>query len=179
MRSKYPSQPRSRSVVQVPPRLDRITEREECAVRHDRIDGGENKSKSVQRYYNGSIHGGTDQTILISSKHSLIIAAAVMSVHVIICLASAGVSCQTRMLAPPCVQNVAALLTSVGLFGPLKLTVLKCFDGCFKRIKSTDLCLYCQMKGAFFEGQQVSVLVSGSLWENPQTNLQRTKILRN
>lgn len=35
------------------------------------------------------------------------------------------------------------------------------------------------MKGAFFEGQQVSVLVSGSLWENPQTNLQRTKVLRN
>lgn len=97
--------PRSRSVAQVPPRPDRITEREECAARLDRTDGVENKSKSVQRYYNGSIHGGTDQTILISSKHSLITAAAVMSVHVINCLASAGVSCQTRMLAPPCVQN--------------------------------------------------------------------------
>lgn len=97
--------PRRRSVAQIPPRPDWITEREECAVRLDRTDGGENKSKSVQIYYNGSIHGGTDQTILISSKHSLIIAAAVMSVHVIICLASAGVSCQTRMLAPPCVQN--------------------------------------------------------------------------
>lgn len=104
VRRKYPSQPRGRRVARVPPRPDRITERQECAVCLDRTDGGENKSKGVQRYYNGSIHGGTDQTILISSKHSLIIAA-VMSVHVIICLASAGVSCQTRMLAPPCVQN--------------------------------------------------------------------------
>lgn len=100
-----PPQPRGRPVALVPPRPDRITEREECAVCLDRTDGGENTSKSVQRYYNGSIHGGTDQTILISSKHSLIIAAAVMSVHVIICLASAGVPCQTRMLAPPCVQS--------------------------------------------------------------------------
>lgn len=105
VRSKYPSQPRGRPVALGPPRPDRITEREECAVCLDRTDGGENTSKSVQRYYNGSIHGGTDQTILISSKHSLIIAAAVMSVHVIICLASAGVPCQTRMLAPPCVQS--------------------------------------------------------------------------
>lgn len=38
-------------------------------------------------------------------------------------------------------------------------------------MKSTDLCLYCEMERAFFEGQQVSILVSGSLWEHPQTDL--------
>lgn len=41
----------------------------------------------------------------------------------------------------------------------------------FKANKQTYLCLHCQMESTLFEGQQVTILVTGSLWKYPQTNL--------
>lgn len=47
-------------------------------------------------FYDGSIYGCTAQTILISAKHSLIRAATVPSVHVIICRVQASWDKQAR-----------------------------------------------------------------------------------
>lgn len=41
--------------------------------------------------------------------------------------------------------------------------------------ESTDLRLDCQVEGSFLKRQQVTSLVSCSLWENPQTDLWRSK----